>query len=40
VELALQLARFDSGDPTGLTQYIDKEDDLFERLESGEIENG
>lgn len=40
VELALQLARFDTGDPTGLTQYIDKEDDLFQKLEEMEDGNG
>jgi hypothetical protein len=40
VELALQLARFDTGDPTGLTQYMDKEDDLFQKLEDMEEGNG
>ena len=41
VEIALQMSRFATGDPTGLTQYQDKEDEMFERLENlGEGENG
>lgn len=36
VELAMQMARFETGDPTGLSQYIQKEEELFDRLEFGE----
>lgn len=32
IELALQFARMRTGDPTGLEQYLNKEDDLFDRL--------
>lgn len=39
VELALSMVRIDQGDPTGFTQYLNKEDDLFERLNS-EIGDG
>jgi myo-inositol-1-phosphate synthase len=41
VEIALQMSRFVTGDPTGLTQYQDKESEMFERLENlGESDNG
>lgn len=41
VEIALQMSRFVTGDPTGLSQYQDKEDEMFERLENlGEGDNG
>jgi len=33
VELALQMSRFDSGDSSGLSQYLDKEDQIFSDLE-------
>lgn len=36
VELALSMCRLNSGDPTGLAQYLDKEEELFERLDGGE----
>jgi hypothetical protein len=36
VELVLSMVRIDQGDPTGLAQYLNKEDDLFDRLETGE----
>jgi len=39
VELALSMVRIDQGDPTGFAQYLNKEDDLFERLDS-EIGDG
>jgi hypothetical protein len=35
------MSRFVTGDPTGLTQYQDKESEMFERLENlGESDNG
>jgi hypothetical protein len=36
VELALSMVRIQQGDPTGWAQYLNKEDDLFDRLETGE----
>lgn len=36
VELALSMCRLKSGDPTGLAQYLDKEEELFEQLDGGE----
>lgn len=33
VELALQMSRFDTGDSSGLSQYLDKEDQIFSDLE-------
>jgi len=36
VELVLSIIRIQQGDPTGWAQYLNKEDDLFDRLESGE----
>jgi hypothetical protein len=39
VELVLSMVRIKQGDPTGLAQYLDKEDELFERLD-GEIDDG
>lgn len=36
VELALAMARIDSGDATGLSKYLEKEETLFEQLETGE----
>lgn len=33
VELALSMARINGGDPSGLGQYLEKEDQLFEELE-------
>lgn len=33
VELALQMSRFKTGDPTGLSQYLDKEEAVFGKLE-------
>lgn len=36
VELALSMARIDSGDPSGLARYLEKEDALFDQLEAGE----
>jgi len=41
VEIALQMSRFLTGDPTGLSQYQHKEEEIFERLENlGEGESG
>jgi hypothetical protein len=36
VELALSMARIATGDPSGLSQYLDKEYELFDQLEGGE----
>jgi len=36
VELALSASRISSGDPTGLSKYQDKEEELFERLDGDE----
>lgn len=36
VELALSMARIAGGDPSGLSQYLDKEYELFDQLEGGE----
>jgi len=38
VELALSIHRIQSGDPTGLSQYLDKEEELFEQLDTGEVD--
>jgi hypothetical protein len=36
VELALSMARISGGDPSGLTQYLDKEYEVFDQLEAGD----
>lgn len=36
VELALSMARINTGDPSGLSQYLEKEDQIFDQLEAGE----
>lgn len=36
VELALSMARQETGDSSGLAQYLEKEDSLFDQLEMGE----
>jgi len=36
VELTLSHCRLDTDDPTGLNQYLDKEQELFKQLEQGE----
>jgi hypothetical protein len=36
VELTLAMCRLKSGDPTGLTKYLEKEEELFEQLDGGE----
>lgn len=36
VELALAMSRIATGDPTGLNQYLEKEEEIFEQLDLGE----
>lgn len=36
VELALSMARIAGGDPSGLSQYLDKEYEVFDQLEAGD----
>ena len=38
VELVLAMSRVYSDDPSGLSQYLDKEEKLFEQLEAGELD--
>lgn len=36
VEIALSMSRISTGDPTGLMQYLEKEEKLFEQLDTGD----